>query len=258
MRCANKHGACQARRKARCGRSERRDAAGSRGADGGVRSPIRQGLCAARAVSPLRSRLRGAAAATGGGWARPAAKASEFRRPASVPVANPSVALASGAAGCGGRMRRFIFSSRVVRFSPSSCAARFLLPCVARAPRGSAAPRRSSTTSRKLRPVAGTRSGRQHRRRCCGRRSPADRRASISRSPPQHHHALDQVLELAHVAGPVVRRTSALERLARDRSDLASACGPGSARSRKCWTSSGMSSRRSRSGGTSIGITFRR
>ena len=118
--------------------------------------PDSSGIWRGSCERPLRSRLRGAAAATGGGPARAAAKASEFRRPGAAPVANPSVAGSRAepkAAAAGSPARRFIFSSSVVRLSPSSCARGSCCRACARAPRGSARPRRSSTTSRKERPV---------------------------------------------------------------------------------------------------------
>ena len=93
------------------------------------------------------------------------------------------------------------------------------------------------------------------RRRCergaarGARRSPAAR-ASVMRSPSREDHgALDHVLELAHVAGPVVR-DEPLERVVARRARTGLAERVAEAAPRKWSTSSGMSSRRSRSGGT--------
>ena len=83
--------------------------------------------------------------------------------------------------------------------------------------------------------------------RCVGR---------STRPLAQDDRALEDVGQLAHVARPVVRRSGA--RAPAGRSGRPG--GPaGAANSRtKCCASSGMSSRRSRSGGTSMGKMFRR
>ena len=70
--------------------------------------------------------------------------------------------------------------------------------------------------------------------------------------------ALDRVLELPHVARPVIRHQPA-HRLLRDgRAVAAASARPRANLSRKCCTSSGMSSLRSRSGGSCTGMTFSR
>ena len=72
----------------------------------------------------------------------------------------------------------------------------------------------------------------------------------------QHRRLLDAVLELAHVARPVVREQRAIRVAARP----ASAGRPrrAAAAARKCSISGGTSSRRSRSGGMAIGTTLSR
>ena len=79
-----------------------------------------------------------------------------------------------------------------------------------------------------------------------------DLRASLA----ERERALDDVLELPDVAGPGIRHQPA-QRVLRHRHVRGGTCSAPSF-SRKCCTSSGMSSRRSRSGGSCTGITLRR
>ena len=81
--------------------------------------------------------------------------------------------------------------------------------------------------------------------------------AAVSSGPPaENHGALDDVLQLAHVPGPGVGDQR--------RSIIRSGIGGCACRAcrrtsgTKCWTRSGMSSRRSRSGGRWIGNTLSR
>ncbi len=77
-----------------------------------------------------------------------------------------------------------------------------------------------------------------------------------SRPAGHQHRPLDRVVELAHVAGPGVLREGA--QAAASKPVDALSVPRGSAGSRKCAARAGMSSRRSRSGGTRISMVFRR
>ena len=96
----------------------------------------------------------------------------------------------------------------------------------------------------------------RRRRRSRGRsRSP--RSAACTTSSARHQDgALDRVVELAHVARPGVIEQRLRARRHRSRRGACGSAARGAAR--KCAASSGMSSRRSRSGGTRISIVFRR
>ena len=72
----------------------------------------------------------------------------------------------------------------------------------------------------------------------------------------QHDRPVDHVLQLAHVARPVVARER-VQRAGRDAPHVALALAARTSRT-KCSTSRGMSSRRSRSGGRWIGTTLSR
>ena len=89
------------------------------------------------------------------------------------------------------------------------------------------------------------------------RRAPRSRRAVMTGPVDEHDRALDRVLQLAHVARPVVAAAAPPARRRRRRSmRLAGALRVLARRSAR--RAAGMSSRRSRSGGSSIGMTLRR
>ena len=92
------------------------------------------------------------------------------------------------------------------------------------------------------------------------RPSPGLRRGQLGRRDPlplrEHDRALDDVLELAHVARPVVARQP-LQRVVGEAVDLACRSPRRTVR-RKCSASSGTSARRARSGGSSMVTTLSR